>query len=123
MRGGRKDGKRGVSRSEGASAARAAFAMPIELNTGPDSGSQWNPQHVHTPLHSSFSPGKEGCALGCEEENATLTLGPSHRSQCGELRDSQATTTHTNHAIRRFAAPDVRVMRPSYRVLTDSTGA
>ncbi len=86
--------------------------MPIELSIGPDSGTQWNPQHVHTPLHSSFSPGKKGCATVCENQEATLTRDPSHRSQCGELSDSHATTMQTSHATRRVEAPAFRIMRP-----------
>ena len=100
MRGGRKNGRQGVSTSDKASAVEAAFALPIELSNGPDSGSQWNPQQLHTPLHSSFSPGDEGCAIRCGEEETALTRKPSHRSQCGELNDSQVTTTHTSHPTR-----------------------
>jgi hypothetical protein len=50
---------------------------------------------------------------GCNEERI-VACGPSHRSQCGELTDSHATTMHSNHAAMRVVALTVGFIPESY---------
>jgi hypothetical protein len=46
---------------------------------------------------------------GCDEEKIVAS-GPSHSSQCGELTDSHAITTHSSHAAMRVVALAVGII-------------